>query len=141
MVPKVGEIFRNCEIKTIAPYGAFVEIAPGREGLCHISELSSSWLAKAEDAYKVGDRIDVKLIEINDKGQLRLSCKALLPDANQEPGSIKQQMSSSVKEKVVYKDDIIKMTTRRSRRKKEVEPPAAENATPKTLENSTADSP
>ncbi|KAF7015800.1 unnamed protein product [Triticum aestivum] len=141
MVPKVGEIFRNCEIKTIAPYGAFVEIAPGREGLCHISELSSSWLAKAEDAYKVGDRIDVKLIEINDKGQLRLSCKALLPDANQEPGSIKQQTSSSVKEKVVYKDDIIKMTTRRSRRKKEVEPSAAENATPKTLENSTADSP
>ncbi|VAH30256.1 unnamed protein product [Triticum turgidum subsp. durum] len=141
MVPKVGEIFRNCEIKTIAPYGAFVEIAPGREGLCHISELSSSWLAKAEDAYKVGDRIDVKLIEINDKGQLRLSCKALLPDANQEPGSIKQQTSSSVKEKVVYKDDIIKMTTRRSKRKKEVEPSAAENATPKTLENSTADSP
>ncbi|KAI5013458.1 probable polyribonucleotide nucleotidyltransferase 1, chloroplastic [Hordeum vulgare subsp. vulgare] len=140
MVPKVGEIFRNCEIKTVAPYGAFVEIAPGREGLCHISELSSSWLAKAEDAYKVGDRIDVKLIEINDKGQLRLSCKALLPDSNQEPSSIKQQTSSSVKEKVVYKDDIIKMTTRRSRRKKEVEPSAAENATPKTLENSTADS-
>lgn len=77
------------------------------------------------------------LNQINDKGQLRLSCKALLPDANQEPGS---QTSSSVKEKVVYKDDIIKMTTRRSRRKKEVEPPAAENATPKTLENSTADS-
>ncbi|EMS54734.1 Polyribonucleotide nucleotidyltransferase [Triticum urartu] len=136
-----NSIARNCEIKTIAPYGAFVEIAPGREGLCHISELSSSWLAKAEDAYKVGDRIDVKLIEINDKGQLRLSCKALLPDANQEPGSIKQQTSSSVKEKVVYKDDIIKMTTRRSKRKKEVEPSAAENATPKTLENSTADSP
>jgi polyribonucleotide nucleotidyltransferase len=52
MVPKVGEIYRNCEIKTIAPYGAFVEIAPGREGLCHISELSSSWLAKAEDVSK-----------------------------------------------------------------------------------------
>uniref|UniRef100_A0A453BK61 S1 motif domain-containing protein n=1 Tax=Aegilops tauschii subsp. strangulata TaxID=200361 RepID=A0A453BK61_AEGTS len=118
-----------------------LKLHQGVRGLCHISELSSSWLAKAEDAYKVGDRIDVKLIEINDKGQLRLSCKALLPDANQEPGSIKQQTSSSVKEKVVYKDDIIKMTTRRSRRKKEVEPSAAENATPKTLENSTADSP
>ncbi|KAK3015975.1 hypothetical protein RJ639_007263 [Escallonia herrerae] len=49
MVPTVGDIYRNCEIKSIAPYGAFVEIAPGREGLCHISELSSSWLAKAED--------------------------------------------------------------------------------------------
>ncbi|KAK2984413.1 hypothetical protein RJ640_009913 [Escallonia rubra] len=64
MVPTVGDIYRNCEIKSIAPYGAFVEIAPGREGLCHISELSSSWLAKAEDAFKVGDHVDVKLIEM-----------------------------------------------------------------------------
>ncbi|KAF7801437.1 putative polyribonucleotide nucleotidyltransferase 1, chloroplastic isoform X2 [Senna tora] len=49
MVPTVGDIYRNCEIKSIAPYGVFVEIAPGREGLCHISELSPGWLAKAED--------------------------------------------------------------------------------------------
>ncbi|XP_059278522.1 probable polyribonucleotide nucleotidyltransferase 1, chloroplastic [Lycium ferocissimum] len=84
MVPIVGDIYRNCEIKSIAPYGAFVEIAPGREGLCHISELSANWLAKAEDAFKIGDRLDVKLIEINDKGQLRLSRRALLPDAEQK---------------------------------------------------------
>ncbi|KAL6880604.1 hypothetical protein ACP4OV_012169 [Aristida adscensionis] len=128
MVPKVGEIYRNCEIKSIAPYGAFVEIAPGREGLCHISELSTSWLAKAEDAFKVGDRIDVKLIEINDKGQLRLSCKALLPDANPESDN-KQQTSGSTKEKAPLKDDLIKMTTRRSRRKKQSESSGAENAT------------
>jgi polyribonucleotide nucleotidyltransferase len=63
----------------------------------------------------------------------------LLPDANQEPSSNKEQTSGSVKEKVVYKDDIIKVTTRRSRRKKEGEPSAAENATGKTLENSTAE--
>ncbi|XP_030452994.2 probable polyribonucleotide nucleotidyltransferase 1, chloroplastic [Syzygium oleosum] len=80
MVPTIGDIYRNCEIKSIAPYGVFVEIAPGKEGLCHISELSSNWLAKAEDAFKVGDRVDVKLIEINDKGQLRFSRRALLPD-------------------------------------------------------------
>ncbi|KAK1397341.1 Polyribonucleotide nucleotidyltransferase [Heracleum sosnowskyi] len=84
MVPVVGEIYRNCEIKSIAPYGAFVEIAPGREGLCHISELSADWLAKAEDAFKVGDHVDVKLIEVNEKGQLRLSRKALLPDPDPE---------------------------------------------------------
>jgi polyribonucleotide nucleotidyltransferase len=63
----------------------------------------------------------------------------LLPDANQEPGSNKQQASGPTKEKIVYKDDIIKVTTRRSRRKKEGEPSAAENATSKTLENSTAE--
>ncbi|XP_002525684.2 probable polyribonucleotide nucleotidyltransferase 1, chloroplastic [Ricinus communis] len=84
MVPTVGDIYRNCEIKTIAPYGVFVEIAPGREGLCHISELTSSWLAKAEDAFKVGDRVDVKLIEVNEKGQLKLSRKALLPEPTVE---------------------------------------------------------
>ncbi|KAA0053844.1 putative polyribonucleotide nucleotidyltransferase 1 [Cucumis melo var. makuwa] len=87
MVPTIGDIYRNCEIKTIATYGVFVEIAPGREGLCHISELSSDWLAKAEDAFKVGDKIDVKLIEVNEKGQLRLSRRALLPDADQDSNS------------------------------------------------------
>ncbi|XP_066389482.1 probable polyribonucleotide nucleotidyltransferase 1, chloroplastic [Miscanthus floridulus] len=132
MVPKVGEIYRNCEIKSIAPYGAFVEIAPGREGLCHISELSSGWLAKAEDAFKVGDRIDVKLIEINDKGQLRLSSRALLPDADSESSS------GSTKEKAPQKDDAIKMTSRTPRRKRQSEPSGAENATTRTLEKSAA---
>ncbi|KAK8473342.1 hypothetical protein PHAVU_001G105633 [Phaseolus vulgaris] len=90
MVPTIGDIYRNCEIKSIASYGVFVEIAPGREGLCHISELSSSWLPKAEDVFKVGDHIDVKLIEINEKGQLRLSHRALLPDTNPDNSNIKQ---------------------------------------------------
>lgn len=45
----LSSLIRNCEIKSMAPYGAFVEIAPGREGLCHISELSAEWLAKPED--------------------------------------------------------------------------------------------
>ncbi|XP_048432442.1 polyribonucleotide nucleotidyltransferase 1, chloroplastic isoform X2 [Pyrus x bretschneideri] len=95
MVPSVGDIFRNCEIKSIVPYGVFVEIAPGREGLCHISELSSEWLAKAEDAVKVGEYIDVKLIEVNEKGQLRLSRKALLPDTDAEKASSKQPTGDS----------------------------------------------
>ncbi|XP_061356746.1 polyribonucleotide nucleotidyltransferase 1, chloroplastic isoform X2 [Gastrolobium bilobum] len=106
MVPTVGDIYRNCEIKSVAPYGVFVEIAPGREGLCHISELSSGWLPKAEDAFKVGDRIDVKLIEINDKGQLRFSHRALLPntdpdnsnsDVRQPPGKLTEDTEASSK--------------------------------------------
>ncbi|KAJ9540473.1 hypothetical protein OSB04_026979 [Centaurea solstitialis] len=83
MVPVVGDIYRNCKIMSIVPYGAFVEIVPGREGLCHISELSPDWLSKPEDAFKVGDLVDVKLIEVNEKGQLRLSRKALLPAPEQ----------------------------------------------------------
>ncbi|KAH6818620.1 polyribonucleotide nucleotidyltransferase [Perilla frutescens var. frutescens] len=98
MVPTIGDVYRNCEIKSIAPYGAFVEIAPGREGLCHISELSASWLAKAEDAVKVGDRVDVKLIEINEKGQLRLSVRALLPKSSPETLNKKQCIGIPSKE-------------------------------------------
>lgn len=101
MVPVVGDIYRNCEIKSIAPYGVFVEIAPGREGLCHISELSANWLAKAEDAFKVGDHLDVKLIEINDKGQLRLSRRALLPDPEPEKQSTKPRNASLSNDNVV----------------------------------------
>ncbi|KAL2464293.1 Polyribonucleotide nucleotidyltransferase 1 [Forsythia ovata] len=98
MVPTVGDIYRNCEIKSIAPYGVFIEISPGREGLCHISELSTNWLAKAEDVFNVGDRVDVKLIEINEKGQLRLSHRALLPDPNPEKQNTKQRTGNLVKE-------------------------------------------
>ncbi|KAH9728646.1 polyribonucleotide nucleotidyltransferase 1 [Citrus sinensis] len=98
MVPTVGDIYRNCEIKSIAPYGVFVEIAPGREGLCHISELSSNWLAKAEDVVKVGDLVDVKLIEVNDKGQLRLSRRALLPEADAENPPVKLPTGDPTKE-------------------------------------------
>ncbi|KAL6530652.1 Purine nucleoside phosphorylase [Orobanche minor] len=94
MVPTVGDIYRNCEIKAIAPYGVFVEISPGLEGLCHISELSADWLAKAEDAFKVGEHVDVKLIEINERGQLRLSRRALLPEGNQEKPSTKSNQKN-----------------------------------------------
>ncbi|XP_035831118.1 polyribonucleotide nucleotidyltransferase 1, chloroplastic isoform X2 [Helianthus annuus] len=87
MVPVVGDVYRNCKITSVVPYGVFVEIVPGREGLCHVSELSSDWLSKPDDAFKVGDIVDVKLIEINEKGQLRLSRKALLPDQGTAGGS------------------------------------------------------
>ncbi|CAK7341557.1 unnamed protein product [Dovyalis caffra] len=112
MVPTVGDIYKNCEIKSVAPYGVFVEIAPGREGLCHISELSSNWLPKAEDvssaiAFKVGDRVDVKLIEVNEKGQLRLSRKALLPETTSESSSAEQQASDLAEESTEHSKDKI----------------------------------
>nr|XP_009409837.1 PREDICTED: probable polyribonucleotide nucleotidyltransferase 1, chloroplastic [Musa acuminata subsp. malaccensis] len=120
MVPTVGDIYRNCEIKSIAPYGAFVEIAPGREGLCHISELSSTWLAKAEDVVNVGDHVDVKLIEINEKGQLRLSRRALLPDGDLDTSG-KPKTSNSIKENIPPQDDLVKIAAKKPLRKDEKE--------------------
>nr|GMC79252.1 probable polyribonucleotide nucleotidyltransferase 1, chloroplastic [Ipomoea batatas] len=132
IVPTVGDIYRNCEIKSIAPYGVFIEISPGREGLCHISELSESWLAKAEDVVKVGDRVDVKLIEINDKGQLRLSRRALLP--NPDPEKPKQQAASPAKDTSVSQKSLEKSKTKSSASKDALE---MANANPAKDKNST----
>ncbi|KAL8241332.1 hypothetical protein R6Q59_014687 [Mikania micrantha] len=98
MVPIVGDVYRNCKITSIVPYGVFVEIVPGREGLCHVSELSTDWLSKPDDAFKVGDNVDVKLIEINEKGQLRLSRKALLPDQGTDKPNENQSTAGESKD-------------------------------------------
>lgn len=68
-------------VKRIEAYGVFVELWPGTEGLCHISKLSKERVAKCEDVVSVGDSIIVKCIKINDKGQIDLSRKDALIDA------------------------------------------------------------
>lgn len=85
MVPTVGTVYRNCKVKTVTTFGCFVELAPGKEGLCHISELTSDKkLARVEDFVNEGDFLDVKLIEINARGQLRLSHKACSEDQSMQ---------------------------------------------------------
>ncbi|CAI5994216.1 unnamed protein product [Closterium sp. NIES-65] len=85
MVPEVGQIYRDCVVKTVVPYGAFVELKPGKEALIHVSELSTVRLNKPEDFVAVGDTLDVKILEINARGQLRLSHKAVLLEEGREP--------------------------------------------------------
>lgn len=78
-VPEVGEVYEGV-VKTIQPFGAFVEILPGKDGLLHISEIDWTRLTNVEDALKVGDKIEVKLIEVDKKtNKLKLSRKVLLP--------------------------------------------------------------
>jgi polyribonucleotide nucleotidyltransferase len=78
-VAEVGEIYKG-KVKNIQSFGAFVEILPNQDGLLHISEIDWTRLEKVEDALKVGDEIEVKLIEVDSKtGKLKLSRKALLP--------------------------------------------------------------
>ncbi len=78
-VPEVGETYHST-VKSIMPYGAFVEILPGKEGLLHISEIAWKRIEKVEDVLKEGDEVDVKLLAIDDRsGKLKLSMKALLP--------------------------------------------------------------
>jgi polyribonucleotide nucleotidyltransferase len=77
-VPEVGKIYDGV-VKGIKDFGAFVEIIPGKEGLLHISEIEHRRLNKVEEVLKPGDKVQVKLIGIEDTGKLRLSRKVLLP--------------------------------------------------------------
>lgn len=80
--PQVGRIYNNSKVVSVKDFGAFVEILPGVEGLCHISELSDSYVKNVEDACKVGDLIPVKLLSIDDQGRFKLSRKAAIADIN-----------------------------------------------------------
>ena len=76
--PEVGDIF-NGTVRSIMPYGAFINIGKGTDGLLHISEIDWNRVDKVEDVLKEGDKIEVKLTEIDQKsGKLRLSRKVLL---------------------------------------------------------------
>ena len=79
-IPEVGEIYHG-KIRSIMPYGAFVEFMPGKDGLLHISEIDWKRLETVEEAgLKEGDQIDVKLVEIDQKtGKFKLSRRVLLP--------------------------------------------------------------
>jgi polyribonucleotide nucleotidyltransferase len=76
-VPKVGDVFDG-RVTRIMDFGAFVEITPGKEGLCHISQLANERVNRVEDVVKLGDTLKVKLVEIDDMGRLNLSHKVLL---------------------------------------------------------------
>jgi polyribonucleotide nucleotidyltransferase len=83
--PEEGEIYTG-KVKSILPFGAFIEITPGKDGLLHISEIDWKRVEKVEDVLKEGDMVEVKLIEIDKKtGKLKLSRKVLLPKPDATP--------------------------------------------------------
>jgi polyribonucleotide nucleotidyltransferase len=75
--PEVGKVYEGV-VKSTTQFGAFVEILPGTEGLLHISELAHGRTERTEDVVKKGDHVRVKLLEIDSRGKMRLSRKALL---------------------------------------------------------------
>jgi polyribonucleotide nucleotidyltransferase len=77
--PEVGEVY-DAKVKSIQPFGAFVEFMPGKEGLLHISEISWERLPSMDGVLEIGEELQVKLLEVDPKtGKFRLSRKALLP--------------------------------------------------------------
>ena len=78
-IPEVGEVYKGL-VKSIVPFGAFIEILPGKEGLLHISEIAWRRIEKVETEFKEGDEIEVKLIGVDSQsGKLKLSREVLLP--------------------------------------------------------------
>jgi len=76
--PEVGETYEG-KVKTIMPFGAFVEIMPGKDGLLHISEIDWKRYETMDGIFEVGETVKVKLLEVDKQGKLKLSRKALMP--------------------------------------------------------------
>ncbi|MEA3316732.1 MAG: polyribonucleotide nucleotidyltransferase, partial [Bacteroidota bacterium] len=77
-IPEVGTVYKG-KVKSIVPFGAFIEILPGKDGLLHISEINWERVEKVEDVLKEGEEVEVKLINVDPKsGKMKLSRKVLL---------------------------------------------------------------
>src|SRR5262249_20078433 len=81
---RVGKVYDG-KVTSIKEFGAFIEILPGRDGLCHISELDDKYVGRVEDVVKVGDRLQVKVISIDAQDRVKLSRKALLREQSGKP--------------------------------------------------------
>jgi len=83
--PVVGKVYEQVKVKNVVDFGMFVEILPGKDALVHVSEISNERVNAPGDLFKTGDIVDVKLIEINNRGQLRCSRKVLLEPEEPAP--------------------------------------------------------
>jgi len=86
----VGELYQGTVV-SVKEFGAFVEVLPGKDGLCHISELADFRVKKTEDVVKVGDAVWVKCIGVDDKGRVKLSRKAAMKDRDEAASSAPQE--------------------------------------------------
>ena len=82
---KVGRIY-NGTVSSVKDFGAFIEIAPGKDGLCHISELSTGYVKSVDEICKVGDKLQVKVIAIDEQNRVKLSRKAILTEQAESQG-------------------------------------------------------
>ncbi|HOX22649.1 MAG TPA: polyribonucleotide nucleotidyltransferase, partial [Elusimicrobiales bacterium] len=82
---EVGQVYKG-RVVSIQPFGAFVEIIPGKEGLLHISEIENRRIERVEDVLKMGDEVEVKVVEMDNAGKIRLSRKVLLAGASSSGG-------------------------------------------------------
>ena len=83
---QVGRVYMG-KVSSIKDFGAFIEIAPGKDGLCHISELSDGFVKNVTDICKIGDQFEVKVIAVDDQNRVKLSRRALMPTESKDEES------------------------------------------------------
>jgi polyribonucleotide nucleotidyltransferase len=83
---KVGAVYEGTVV-SIKEFGAFIEIAPGTDGMCHISEMADGYVKSVEDVVRMGDRVRVKVIKIDDSGRIKLSRKAAMAEVSEPVGA------------------------------------------------------
>ena len=79
----VGEVFEDAEVKRILPFGAFVEFLPGKEGMVHVSKMSTEFVKNPSDVVSIGQKVKVRVAEIDDQGRINLSM--LFGEVSQKP--------------------------------------------------------
>ena len=100
--PEVGMVLRQVKVVSVQPFGAFVELAPSKDGLVHISEWDVSRIANMADVVKEGDLVDVKVLEVADNGKVKLSRKTMLI----EDGLVEAPSRSSASEEEEARSDM-----------------------------------
>ncbi len=82
--PEIGKIYKDVPVVSVLDFGAFVQIMPGKDGLVHVSEMKEERVEKPSDVVKEGDKVNVKLVAIDDRGRLQLSMKAAERELNKD---------------------------------------------------------
>ncbi|MEX0774569.1 MAG: polyribonucleotide nucleotidyltransferase [Phycisphaeraceae bacterium] len=90
---QVGKIYTG-KVSTIKDFGAFVEVIPGQDGLCHISELTDGYVQRVGDVVSVGDRLRVKVLLIDDQGRVKLSRKAAIAEEGKVDDDAREPVAS-----------------------------------------------
>jgi len=83
--PKIGARYTGT-VRSVRDFGAFIEILPGVEGLCHISDLANGYVGQVTDEVNVGDEVEVEVINVDDRGKVKVSRKAVLPGGDEGGG-------------------------------------------------------
>jgi len=101
---EIGKIYHGTVV-TIKDFGCFVEFLPGKDGLCHISELANTRVNRTEDVVKEGDKIHVKCLGVDERGKVKLSRKAAMSEMNGEVDETGGQSSGPAREKREVSDE------------------------------------